>query len=233
MMSPEHFPGAIPEARPWPGRGAVKGVSPGGAAHPIPHVYRRHEDGVWACERAAPEGSFGPLTAGSPPRPTLSGGMAPGSGLYRHSVIRCRLLVLALGLVLYLVGEVMIMEKEVDQFMFRIIDAVEKVFGRFPLDHPYLSGCAQRLGHLLRGEAEYVFLNRVLMRVYDDVKERMNESNLRQVVHYFRIWFCDLPHYDFWVVIFGMRRDSCSYYPVTLAYKHSTLVDDFCGRFLL
>jgi len=31
MMSPKHFPGAIPEARPWPGRGAVKGVSPGGA----------------------------------------------------------------------------------------------------------------------------------------------------------------------------------------------------------
>ena len=30
MMSLEHFPGAIPEARPWLGRGAVKGVSPGG-----------------------------------------------------------------------------------------------------------------------------------------------------------------------------------------------------------
>jgi hypothetical protein len=81
MIGPEHFPGAIPEARPWPGRGPVKGVSPGGAGHPIPHVYRKHEDGVWTCERPAPEGSFGPLTAGSPPRPTLSGGMAPGSGL--------------------------------------------------------------------------------------------------------------------------------------------------------
>jgi hypothetical protein len=97
MMSPEHFPGAIPEPRPWPGRGAVKGVSPGGAAHPIPHVYRRNEDGVWPCERAAPEGSFGPLTAGSPPRPTLSGGMAPGSGFHRCPVIRCRLLMPGLG----------------------------------------------------------------------------------------------------------------------------------------
>jgi hypothetical protein len=85
MISPEHFPGAIPKPRPWPGRGAVKGVSPGGPGHPIPHVYRRDEDGVWPCERPGPEGSFGPLTAGSPPRPTLSGGMAPGSGL--HPVI--------------------------------------------------------------------------------------------------------------------------------------------------
>jgi hypothetical protein len=50
------------------------------------------------------------------------------------------------------------------------------------------------LGHLLRGEAEYVFLNRVLMRVYDDVKERMNESNLRQVVHYFHP-SCYLSHF--------------------------------------
>jgi len=125
------------------------------------------------------------------------------------------------------------MEKEVDDFMFRIVDAVEKVFGRFPLDHPYLSGYAQKLGHLSRGEAEYVFLDGVPRRVCDDVKERINESDLRHVVHYFRIWFCDLPHYDFWVVIFGKRRDSRYYYPVTLAYKHSTLIDGFCGRFLL
>jgi hypothetical protein len=155
-----------------------------------------------------------------------------GSGL-RAPVIRCRLLALVLGYVLQLVGEVVIMEKEVYQFMFRVINTVEKVFGEFPLDHPYLSGYAQKLSHLLRGEAEYVFLDRVPRRVYDDVKERMNESDLRQVVHYFHIWFCDLPHYDFWVVIFGMRRDSCSCYPVTLVYKHSTFVDDFCGLFLL
>jgi hypothetical protein len=44
MMSPEHFPGAIPEAR-----------------------------------------------------PTLSGGMAPGSGFHRCPVIRCRLLMPGLG----------------------------------------------------------------------------------------------------------------------------------------
>jgi hypothetical protein len=125
------------------------------------------------------------------------------------------------------------MEKEVDQFMFRIIDAVEKVFGKFSLDHPYLSWYAQKLGHFSHGEAEYVFLNKMPRRVFGDVKERMNESDLRQVVHYFRIWFCDLPDYDFWVVIFAMRRDSCSYYPVTLAYKHSTLIDVFCSRFLL
>jgi hypothetical protein len=92
LMSLEHFPGAIPEPRPWPGRGAVKGVSPGGAGHPITRVYRKHEDGVWTCERPAPEGCSAPLTAGSPPRPTLSGGMAPGSEL--HPVIRCRVLML-------------------------------------------------------------------------------------------------------------------------------------------
>ncbi len=129
----------------------------------------------------------------------------------------------------------MIMEKEVYQFMFSIVDVVEKVSaGRFPLNHPYyLYSYTQKLGHLLRGEVKHVVRNRVPRRVCDDVKERMKESDLRQVAHYFRIWFRDLPDYDFWVVIFGMRRGSCFYYPVTLAYKHSTLIDVFCGRFLL
>jgi hypothetical protein len=125
------------------------------------------------------------------------------------------------------------MKKEVDQFMFRIVDAVEKVLGRFPLEHPYLSRYARDLGRSSGGEAEYVFLNRVPRRVFDDVKERMNESDLRQAVHYFRIRFCDLPCYVFWVVVFGMKHNLRSYFPVILAYKHSTLIDGFCGRFLL
>lgn len=45
--------------------------------------------------RPGPEGCSAPLTAGPPPRPTLLGGMAPGSGI--HPVIRCRLLMLGLG----------------------------------------------------------------------------------------------------------------------------------------
>jgi hypothetical protein len=94
-MSPEHFPGAIPEPRPWPGRGAVKGVSPGGAGHPIPHVYRRHEDGVWACERPAPEGCVSTLDGGVPAQAYTLG--RDGSGLRRHPVIRCRLLMPGLG----------------------------------------------------------------------------------------------------------------------------------------
>ena len=94
MMSPEHFPGAIPEPRPWPGRGAVKGVSPGGAAHPIPHVYRRNEDGVWPCERAAPEGCASTLDGGVPALAYTLG--RDGSGLWAP-VIRCRLLMPGLG----------------------------------------------------------------------------------------------------------------------------------------
>jgi len=231
MISPEHFPGAIPEIRPWPGRGAVKGVSPGGAGHPIPHVYRRNEDGVWPCERPAPEGSFGPLTAGSPPRPTLSGGMAPGSGLHRHPVNGCRLLVLSLGCVLYLVGEVMIMEKEVDQFMFHIVDAVEKVVGRFPLGQRCLFGYAPVLGSYSGGEAKYVCFDWVPSRVRNDVKRLMNESDFRQVVHYFRIRFRDLPRYDFWVVVFGMGH--VRYFPIIIVYKDGTLISYFYGWFLL
>jgi hypothetical protein len=120
------------------------------------------------------------------------------------------------------------MEKEVDQFMFRIVDAVKKVFGRFPLEHPYLSRYARDLGSFLGAEAEYVFLDRVPREVCDDVKRLMKESDLRQAVHYFHIWFRDLPDYDFWVVIFGMKFGPCYYYPVTLVYRHFTLIDGFC-----
>jgi hypothetical protein len=94
MIGPEHFPGAIPEARPWPGRGAVKGVSPGGAGHPIPHVYRKHEDGVCTCERPAPEGCGSTLDGGVPASAYTLG--RDGSGL-RAPVIRCRRLMLGLG----------------------------------------------------------------------------------------------------------------------------------------
>ena len=65
-------------------RGPVKGVSPGGAGHPIPHVYRRHKDGVWPCERPAPEGCVSTLD-GVPPPTTLVLGGAPevrGGGLW-------------------------------------------------------------------------------------------------------------------------------------------------------
>jgi len=78
-MSLEHFPGAIPKPRPWLGGVPSRALAPEGRAVPSRTFTGGHEDGVCTCERPAPEGCSAPLTAGSPPRPTLLGGMAPGS----------------------------------------------------------------------------------------------------------------------------------------------------------
>jgi hypothetical protein len=136
------------------------------------------------------------------------------------------------------------MEKEVNQFMRRVVGAVEEVFREFyfkhTLEYLHLSDSYARVYEYYAwdlvlfsgGEAEYVSIDEVPRRVCDAV-ECMNEPNLRQVVHYFRIWFCDLPDYDFWVVIFGMSRDSRPDFPVILAYKDTTLIDDSFVPFVL
>ena len=135
----------------------------------------------------------------------------------------------------------MIMEEEVYQFTFSIFDVVKKLSGRFPLGHPYyLNAYTRGLGRLLSGEVKHVVVEHVVRNgvprgVRNDVKEWMKGSDLRQVVRYFHIQFSDLADYDFWVVIFGMRCGLCSYCPVTLVYRHSTLIsiDDFCSFCLL
>jgi hypothetical protein len=94
MMSQEHFPGAIPECRPWPGRGAVKGVSPGG--RPIPS--RTFTGGTRTgldMREGRPGGVLWTLDGGVPAQGYTLG--RDGSGLYRHPVIRCRLLMPGLG----------------------------------------------------------------------------------------------------------------------------------------
>ena len=71
------FPQSLPRFLIPAGRGAVKGVSPEGA---VPRPYDlRSVARTGGGRPEAPEGSEGPLTAGSPPGPTLMG--RGGSGL--------------------------------------------------------------------------------------------------------------------------------------------------------
>ena len=60
------------------GRGAVKGASPGGRALFSPYELRSVARTGAGVPEARPEGSEGPLTAGSPPPPTLACGEALG-----------------------------------------------------------------------------------------------------------------------------------------------------------
>jgi len=94
MMSLEHFPGAIPEARPWPGRGAVKGVSPGGVPFARPARLPEGRGRGLDTPKGHPGGVLWTLDGGVPASAYTLG--RDGSGL-RAPVIRCRLLMLGLG----------------------------------------------------------------------------------------------------------------------------------------
>jgi len=56
-LSPEHFPGAIPQSRPWPGGVPSRALAPEGRAVPAPTFAGALRGRVGPCRRPGPEGS--------------------------------------------------------------------------------------------------------------------------------------------------------------------------------
>jgi hypothetical protein len=95
LDSPEHSPGASPRGLLGQGGVPSRALAPEGCPSHVPHVYRRHEDGVWTRRKGTPEGCSAPLTAGSPPWPSLMAGEARGEVfwlIHRKRLIFSRLI---------------------------------------------------------------------------------------------------------------------------------------------
>jgi len=209
-MSLEHFPGAIPKPRPWLGRGAVKGVSPGGPGRAgLCHGRSPARTGGRQTE-ARPGGVLCTLDGGDPAQAyTLgrdgSGLRAPSrhqvsasharawrgeEGEERREVIGMDFAEEAKGLALQGIG--------------RISEAVEEAWGEVPQGLFFWARYARRLGTILGAEVEPAPSWEVPREVLHEVGELVgwegSDFALRLRVRALRIRFANRPALVFWLV---------------------------------